>query len=116
MRLVNGSSNSEGRVEVCTGVAFYSVCDDFWNILDALVVCNQLGYNTSLGMEINCVIIHRRSYFSEGHEVVQLLMNSKLIVHLLSGNWCSTHFWYVWQLKEHAQSEMNTVAVAYTHL
>ena len=47
MRLVNGSSAREGRVEVCVGGAYGSVCDDRWDSLDARVVCRQLGYNES---------------------------------------------------------------------
>ena len=47
MRLVNGSSAREGRVEVCMGGAYGSVCDDHWDSLDARVVCRQLGYNES---------------------------------------------------------------------
>ena len=34
----------EGRVEVCVGGVWGSVCSHFWNFNDALVVCRQLGY------------------------------------------------------------------------
>ena len=44
IRLVGGANSLEGRVEICQNNTYITICDDFWDELDARVVCRQLGY------------------------------------------------------------------------
>ena len=48
--LYNGTdvtdNSDSGIVLVCYNNTYGSVCDDFWDTLDAMVVCGQLNFST----------------------------------------------------------------------
>ena len=46
VRLVDGTSSMNGRVEVCSKGIWGSVCNMFWDDRDAAVFCRQLGVRT----------------------------------------------------------------------
>ena len=43
IRLAGGIGDMEGRVEICLGGSWGTVCDDLWGTSDARVACRQLG-------------------------------------------------------------------------
>ena len=64
VQLVGGSTTNQGRVEVCVGQTWGTVCDDSFYSNDARVVCRQLGYDVDQpGMcELECTFMQADGY------------------------------------------------------
>lgn len=45
VRLADGNSPLEGRVELCVNGNWGTVCDDFWDVNEASVICRQLSFS-----------------------------------------------------------------------
>ena len=63
IRLVNGTTFYEGRVEICWNETWGTVCDGFWSGFDAIVACRQLGYVADgmkhITLSLNCLFVQR---------------------------------------------------------
>ena len=58
----------EGRVEVYYNNQWGTVCDDQWDLLDAIVVCTQLGFAGAVGATKN-------SFFERGSRLLHHWMH-----------------------------------------
>lgn len=47
VRLADGVTKLEGRVEICKNHVWGTVCHTLWNAPDARVVCRQLGLSVA---------------------------------------------------------------------
>uniref|UniRef100_A0A1X7V9H1 SRCR domain-containing protein n=1 Tax=Amphimedon queenslandica TaxID=400682 RepID=A0A1X7V9H1_AMPQE len=66
LRLVNGASYREGRLEICYGNSWGTVCDDGWSNANAQVVCRQLGYPTTVESHSRSAYYRGSAYFGQG--------------------------------------------------
>ena len=84
---MGGTSDLEGRVEICFGGVWGTVCDDGWSLNDATVVCRQLGY-LEAGMIIGFIIMFS-SY----------LQLSMLVLLIYTYSWCPEDRGSLWTRK-----------------
>ncbi|XP_077986428.1 scavenger receptor cysteine-rich domain-containing protein DMBT1-like isoform X2 [Glandiceps talaboti] len=65
VRLVNGDNVKAGRVEIYYNGEWGTICDDNFDVNDAVVVCRQLGYG-------ELATVHSNAYFGEGNGTIWL--------------------------------------------
>ncbi|XP_019849155.1 PREDICTED: deleted in malignant brain tumors 1 protein-like [Amphimedon queenslandica] len=66
IRLVNGTKEGEGRVELCIAGLWGTITDDSFGTNDAKVVCRQLGYSTENP------IVYKNAHFGKGSGYIYL--------------------------------------------
>ncbi len=50
VRLADGPSSREGRVDICVDGIWFTPCQDSWGIEETRVVCRELGFCQQGGM------------------------------------------------------------------
>ena len=85
VRLADGPTKYEGRVEVYHNDEWGTVCDDGWDLNDAQVVCSELG----LG---NALVARQNAFYGEGNGTIWLdninCVGSELMIESCShGEW-----------------------------
>ncbi|XP_053701570.1 HHIP-like protein 1 [Synchiropus splendidus] len=66
VRLISDAGRNRGRVEIFVNGQWGTVCDDLWNIQNAIVVCKQLGFQ-------NALVPVKNAEFGEGEHLPILL-------------------------------------------
>ena len=94
VRLVNGPTEYEGRVEVYYNDTWGTVCDNGWDLNDAEVVCRELGYGKATAA------IHRAVYGQGSGQIwlddVKCVGTEQIIGNCSHRGW-GLHYCYHWK-------------------
>lgn len=85
-RLAGGPTANEGRLEICLGGIWGSVCDVNWGAFEARVACRQLGQ--PLQRELSCEFKKSQSFFIADAEALYRFGGGSGPIHY-SGFQCS---------------------------
>lgn len=66
LRLVDGTNQFEGRLELCYNETWGTICDGLWNEQDANVACRQLGYQPTGAVPLS------NAFFGQGSGIIWL--------------------------------------------
>ena len=93
VRLVNGTTEYEGRVEVYHNGEWGTVCDDGWDLYDARVVCRQLGFRP--------IAVLKSAHYGEGSGEIWLddvdCVGNEFIIENCAHNGWGNHNCYHYQ-------------------
>ena len=82
-----GSSSTQGRVEMCYNNQWGTVCDNLWDINEAIIVCKQLGFNgkPSLLMRTATCVYFINIFFKahQFHTLMHILVKEQEIFYSL---------------------------------
>ena len=120
VRLMDGPSKASGRIELCHNGTWGTICSDFWDNIDASILCKQLGYSpygnclvlivTYMNVNQNC---HNIIFFLPGAIVLPTYYFERVWPHHIVDLNCSGHENNLWNCSHNAL--INTYACSSDH-